>query len=436
MAANGISTLTTKEDRQIAKLELAQTKRQQTGTTGYRDLRYYDRDLLPTKYVGNDIVQNLHPEGLVTGRPWKTTPNILTGLWRTAYEGYWDEDPTFFDNNNPILEDEVPGFDLAPVGAIEYVSFMWLGYFKAPHTANYTFYMDSDDASAMWLGDDAITAYTMDNATLYCTSYTEVYSVPVALVKDQLYPIRVMYGNGVSTGYFNFSWSDDADIIKTDLVLWLQSWEGWPPLWDGNLWTNKLDSDFPGMFNATTLNSPTKADMGAAPIMLFNGSSNYWDVTNPTTGDFTVGVWFNTTSTEGTGTHFYDNPQLIGSDTSNVANDWGFCIKNGQIGFGGVSGNTAFTTAQFNDGNWHYAVATRRKTTGEMIVYVDGAQLAQIIEAPGEELTATPTIRIGGDPTNTAFYQGYMAEVQFYQVTLTPAQIADNFLIQRGIYGV
>ena len=76
MAKNGISTLDTKELRQIAKLELAQTKRQLVGTAGYHNLRYYDLDLLPTKYVGNDVVDNPNVGGLQPGRPWSTTPLV------------------------------------------------------------------------------------------------------------------------------------------------------------------------------------------------------------------------------------------------------------------------------------------------------------------------------------------------------------------------
>jgi hypothetical protein len=60
MAANGISTLLTKEARQIAKLDLAAAKRGES----------YDRDLLPTKYVGNTVFDNPNPSGLQPHRPW------------------------------------------------------------------------------------------------------------------------------------------------------------------------------------------------------------------------------------------------------------------------------------------------------------------------------------------------------------------------------
>ena len=63
MAANGISTLATKEARQIAKLNLAKTNRTATGRRSN-----YSRTSLPAPYTGNVAV----PTGnaLVAGRPW------------------------------------------------------------------------------------------------------------------------------------------------------------------------------------------------------------------------------------------------------------------------------------------------------------------------------------------------------------------------------
>ena len=66
MAANGISTLATKELRQKAKLDLASQKKVARGDPA----PYYDITLLPTQYSGNDIVDNPNPGGLQPGRPW------------------------------------------------------------------------------------------------------------------------------------------------------------------------------------------------------------------------------------------------------------------------------------------------------------------------------------------------------------------------------
>lgn len=66
MAANGISTLATKELKQVAKLDLAATDRTADGNV--RDT--YDITELPTQYSGNTVVDNANVGGLVAGRPW------------------------------------------------------------------------------------------------------------------------------------------------------------------------------------------------------------------------------------------------------------------------------------------------------------------------------------------------------------------------------
>lgn len=82
MAANGISTLATKRARQIAKLELASTKRAADGNPRAT----YDLTQLPTVYAEgnndtNDVVDNPNTGGLVIGRPWiegTPTPEVVT----------------------------------------------------------------------------------------------------------------------------------------------------------------------------------------------------------------------------------------------------------------------------------------------------------------------------------------------------------------------
>lgn len=84
MAANGISTLSTKQAKQEQKLAIAEAKRQgktvaTNGTiTGsldntknyYRPLHTLAINNLPTKYSGNTVVDNPNVGGLVQGRPW------------------------------------------------------------------------------------------------------------------------------------------------------------------------------------------------------------------------------------------------------------------------------------------------------------------------------------------------------------------------------
>ena len=72
MAANGISTLATKQLRQEAKLTLAGQDR--AARNVIQPGRYADTtadiDQLPTKYVGNTVFDNDNTDGLKQGRPW------------------------------------------------------------------------------------------------------------------------------------------------------------------------------------------------------------------------------------------------------------------------------------------------------------------------------------------------------------------------------
>lgn len=64
--SNKISTLATREARQVAKLELAALDRAAYGTRR----SVYDITELPSKYSNNAVVDNSNPDGLLVGRPW------------------------------------------------------------------------------------------------------------------------------------------------------------------------------------------------------------------------------------------------------------------------------------------------------------------------------------------------------------------------------
>jgi hypothetical protein len=65
---NKISRLTTLQDRQVAKLNLAQLERIELSNP----YPTYYIDELPTQYDGNVVVDNPNSGGLVQGRPWAT----------------------------------------------------------------------------------------------------------------------------------------------------------------------------------------------------------------------------------------------------------------------------------------------------------------------------------------------------------------------------
>ena len=74
-SSNTISTATNKVDRQLAKLELAQLRKQAGGDTSatfYRSYNVYDVDLLADKYTSNTTTVGT-TSTLSIHRPWTTT---------------------------------------------------------------------------------------------------------------------------------------------------------------------------------------------------------------------------------------------------------------------------------------------------------------------------------------------------------------------------
>jgi len=85
MSKNGIAELSTKQARQVAKLNIAQAKRQgktvaADGTISgslditknyYRANNTYDITELPTQYSDNNVIDNPNVGGLQSARPWK-----------------------------------------------------------------------------------------------------------------------------------------------------------------------------------------------------------------------------------------------------------------------------------------------------------------------------------------------------------------------------
>lgn len=104
MSENGIAWLATKEDRQIAKLNLAAEKRGEV----------YNIDLLPTKYSGNDVIDNLNVGGLQPHRPWTT--NTLSTYSVKQY--LYDYSGNSGNNDLYVLITDYPNASMIPVGAV------------------------------------------------------------------------------------------------------------------------------------------------------------------------------------------------------------------------------------------------------------------------------------------------------------------------------
>ena len=134
----------------------------------------------------------------------------VAGLYRTRYTGYFADSVTWFATatveantvqttviEEPISEDG------------NSFSMQWLGYFVPSTTETYTFFLNSDDASYLWVGSNAVSGFSTANATVNNGGLHGLIetSGTAALTAGVYYPVRFQYGEngGGDVMYFNYS---------------------------------------------------------------------------------------------------------------------------------------------------------------------------------------------------------------------------------------
>jgi hypothetical protein len=109
---------------------------------------------------------------------------------------------------------------------------MWVGYFKAPYTGTYYWRIGSDDASYLWIGNNAKSGqYTTSNAFvnnggLHGMQYSDG-TANISMTAGVYYPIRAVFGErdggddfvmqfkGPSTFSTDW-WSNFANLVYSD----------------------------------------------------------------------------------------------------------------------------------------------------------------------------------------------------------------------------
>jgi hypothetical protein len=161
--------------------------------------------------------------------------------------------------------------------------------------------------------------------------------------------------------------------------------------------------------------------MNGQPVVRFNSAnSTYLLFNRPVQDDFTmVIVYQSTQKNQGTGTAFYQGAGLINGDQPGVQNDFGTQLNaDGQVTAGTGNPDTSISSdSGFNDGKPHVATFERTESTGSLVLYVDGAEVAAG-RGGTQSLTAPPSLDLGAVPSGGGFLSGDIAEVRVYNTAL------------------
>jgi hypothetical protein len=197
--------------------------------------------------------------------------------------------------------------------------------------------------------------------------------------------------------------------------------------------------DLAGTNNGTLTNGPT-FNTGSGGSIVFDGSNDYVTLTRPVQDDFTLSCWFKTTQAGSLPTQWYEAKGLVDCEVGSIQNDFGLGIGGGRVIYG--IGNQAaqvdvsiYSTTLYNNNIWHNAVATRVKSTGAMLLYVDSILVASGSAQTGSLTTAT-NMRIGSQQTNVGFFLGNIATGVVYNRALSASEVLQNYNATKGRFGL
>jgi hypothetical protein len=196
-----------------------------TGSTfdAYFNGKIYSTNIYNRTLSDAEILQNFNAQkarfGIEQPAP-PYTPPYFPGLYKTEYSGYFNDVVSFFATATSTSA----GVQQSPIedtstSLRDSFSIQWLGYFLPPSTGNYIFYTVSDDASYLWVGDNATSSFTTVNANVNNggTHPSQERFGSASLTAGVYYPLRIQFGESGGGNNFSLLISSSA-IAKTSSV--------------------------------------------------------------------------------------------------------------------------------------------------------------------------------------------------------------------------
>ena len=144
--------------------------------------------------------------------------DLAAGVYKVKVDGYFNDNVNYFATATILLQGARTSFEIDTIGSEDFKSIEWKGYFKPNYTGNHTFYIASDDASYLWIGDNAITGFSTGNSFINNGGLHGVVEVSATtyLVKGIYYPIRIQFGENGGGAVCNVYYSH-ASQAKTQV---------------------------------------------------------------------------------------------------------------------------------------------------------------------------------------------------------------------------
>ena len=162
---------------------------------------------------------------------------------------------------------------------------------------------------------------------------------------------------------------------------------------------------------------------------IFNGSSSYINLGDPTSGittaNYSISFWVNTTSTS---TSYliskYLTDGLDSTDVFRVMNLSGGTISFRTSTFGGGSARDITSTTSINDGNWHHILFTVTPSTSKL--YIDGTQEGgdSTLYTAVTPSTVTRNVTVGRHDAGDNYFNGKIDQVRIFDKAISAEDVA------------
>jgi predicted GH43/DUF377 family glycosyl hydrolase len=174
------------------------------------------------------------------------------------------------------------------------------------------------------------------------------------------------------------------------------------------------------------------------PSMTLDGNDHH-DVpssSNLQLSKFSVAAWFKTSKNYASDAYIV-NKGGSGSESKGKNMNYGIWMTSSEkirAGFETSSGSDRVATSptSYNDGNWHYAVATYSGST--LRLYIDGNQVASMTTSASPDKAGTQPLRVGANSLSlNGFFTGNVDEVRVWNRVLSASEISSQY--NSGTFG-
>lgn len=203
------------------------------------------------------------------------------------------------------------------------------------------------------------------------------------------------------------------------------------------VYLKKNNGETLGLLTDESVTSVVK-DPNVGSIVSFNGTTDKVEVINIPdldfryNGDFSIGLWVNTTVDN-------SDPSIIGDKDWGSGGNPGFVFAfNGDSGWklnaGDGTSRIDIDGSPINDGNWHFLMATFDRD-GNATIYEDGVAVGTADMSGLGSMESGYPIRLAQDGTGAygVSYEGKLGETYIYDYVLTPEQVEGISTIFTGV---